>query len=851
MENMHINKCGTAISTISRRYSNSSMVVRNCTFDGNTVSILIQNSSLDVSFIKSFIKGGSHAFSIHHSTAGLIVEDGFVGSSAKGFSISNSVVNVIIRRTVMERNSEGVFANSSTILSLNVENSTFTDHIDQTIKTVRVQSLNINIIHTLFHRNRRLIFHDQCKDKVWVHMSNCTITSTQDSALKFNFHNRLKLIQVEFSKNTFMKNSGKVFEIIENFRAIPAEYFITVRYNKFIDNDLPVGNGILELGAPRSLDIRANVFQNNTCTFVCKFNFVNVPHEAIIRFVHNTVENNNGISRSFPDTRYEVPTFAIGIFGCPVSDFLVQYNIFNNQQIDKEVFTGIGYCCTTYNACQVDARYNWWSTSNTIEIQKKIYDFQNWNNRPRVQFRPFSTSRDFFHFKNTKTMSNTNMLGGYVDYSMRLTSENSPYVVITDLTISRNSNITIQPGVTLLFKPRVGLLVLGNIFAVGTSKKPIRFCSLHTKCKASKNSTPKFGNLRLFRAYEGYLEIQVKNSWNFVCWRGFDLFSAKVACRQLGLEDAQGFSRETGYRGVKKSFLQKGFKCSGNESSLSKCMSVYVYCDRKDDPVNLVCKPGNKWGNIRVVSSLQDGQRKIAGEESSILRNVHIDDSGVLHAHKVPSVQIINRPLTIKHTKISNNYGDGIESVLPRSMTVFENVSASGITLLENKGSVVLQELHISNSVYGGLVIASLAGINLDHSFYGFYSMCDPFLEIFVEDVHYLYISPRSELNHEYRTVCSKQVSSPENTTISFRIRAIGSSIYGRVYDGSTVLSRPIWYFGTWATAGSTYPFHTTSNSMFLQVYPYHSAFKELLAEIMIVREKGNVINIYILCCVI
>ena len=312
---------------------------------------------------------------------------------------------------------------------------------------------------------------------------------------------------------------------------------------------------------------------------MCRFKFWDAPNEAIIRFLNNTVESNHGIPENIADTRNEVTHFSIGILGCPVPDFLLQYNIFNNQDMDKEFFLGSGDCGAYHGELQLNARYNWWGTSDAKEIARKIFDFGDWNDRGYVRFLPVSTSRNFISFNKTVPFINSSRLGGYKDTSLRLTVENSPYLVETDLTINWNSNITIDPGVTLLFESRVGLLVLGNIFAIGSKDKPIRFCSFETRCNTSKIHS--YGNLRLSEAYKGYLEMFENGAWNLVCWKNFHSLSAKVACRELGSDDTQSFSRKQDNYNLGP-FLQKSFDCYGNESSLVILKSFLIYFNFKE-----------------------------------------------------------------------------------------------------------------------------------------------------------------------------------------------------------------------------------------------------------------------------
>lgn len=64
-------------------------------------------------------------------------------------------------------------------------------------------------------------------------------------------------------------------------------------------------------------------------------------------------------------------------------------------------------------------------------------------------------------------VNKTGELGGRLEDSLRLYKRQDPYQVISDLTIMPGSVLKIDPGVTVEFAPRVGILVLGQLIAKG------------------------------------------------------------------------------------------------------------------------------------------------------------------------------------------------------------------------------------------------------------------------------------------------------------------------------------------------------------------------------------------------
>ena len=176
---------------------------------------------------------------------------------------------------------------------------------------------------------------------------------------------------------------------------------------------------------------------------------------------------------------------------------------------------------------------------------------------------------------------------------------------------------------------------------------------------------------------------------------------------------------------------------------------------------------------------------------------------------------------------------------------MFENVTAIGITVRGNKGSVILKEIHIFDIRFGGLALSYMTDIKFHSAIYGLPNLCDPFLNIMVKDHAYLYFPPRYNVHDpRHRQVCSNQVFSPENTTILFRILAPTKGMLGVIYDSPTMVSKRILNFYYWSTIGSRYKVQTSSNSMFLIVRRFTS-HRFFLAEIKI--EGGKIILGYIL----
>lgn len=68
--------------------------------------------------------------------------------------------------------------------------------------------------------------------------------------------------------------------------------------------------------------------------------------------------------------------------------------------------------------------------------------------------------------------------------------------------------------------------------------------------------------------HSGRVEIYYSGSWEAICFDGWDIHDAFVACRQLGYSGADAVTRDTG-AGISSSL--KKVQCKGNENTLGDC----------------------------------------------------------------------------------------------------------------------------------------------------------------------------------------------------------------------------------------------------------------------------------------
>lgn len=71
------------------------------------------------------------------------------------------------------------------------------------------------------------------------------------------------------------------------------------------------------------------------------------------------------------------------------------------------------------------------------------------------------------------------VIRGLISENTTLTKDCSPYVASSDVTVAEGINLTIEPGVELLFPSKANLTIHGDLQAIGTVSEPIRFSGIN------------------------------------------------------------------------------------------------------------------------------------------------------------------------------------------------------------------------------------------------------------------------------------------------------------------------------------------------------------------------------------
>lgn len=280
--------------------------------------------------------------------------------------------------------------------------------------------------------------------------------------------------------SSFVRNKNFEFTIGGHYAKV------NITKNRFVENQCK--NGLISVrGMEKLMRIEDNDIKDNYVQrFVVELNMESHADKfgTVDAFIRRNVIRNNRYSgpgiRDIVDsevTGYSPETYAISIRG--VQQVNVTRNVLVNRNLQFELLAGVR-AGSLRN--ELDARENWWGVGgDPIAIRERIFDFDDWNSFSTTVFSPWLSADHIGSsviFEQITPTDDPNLafpqyLGGRLTKSMVLNSRAKPYVVNTDLTVMPGVTLTIRPGVVIEFYPSVGILVLGELAAIGLEQNPI------------------------------------------------------------------------------------------------------------------------------------------------------------------------------------------------------------------------------------------------------------------------------------------------------------------------------------------------------------------------------------------
>jgi hypothetical protein len=382
-------------------------------------------------------------------------------------------------------------------------------------------------------------------------------------------------------------------------------------------------------------------------------------------------------------------------------------NVFQNEYFDYE-FVG-GLITSTLNTT-VDVTQNWWGATNSTLVKQRIFDIHEWNNYAIVNYIPYRMGKFDYKLSRSKPdlsvrhHGGTYVLGGLIETDMELNYVHMPYQIRADLTVMPGVTLTINAGVEMEFYPNVGILVLGDLQAQGTSNNLIKMRPVNKY----KNRMPYYSTydieqpsayvhnvtsgLRLFSGLsgtEGFLQIynHTLRAWTMVCDRQFSQISSQIVCRQMGMDWRNSYVHLLAYYmdpNYQLPVWNQTFICKGGEVVLNECDKFANYhmadCVRQGEYTYVSCGEYNlpeyyeAWGGIRFSQPYFETDSSQQQEERSVLNYVDIYGAGVLHNTPNPAVQLIYRTPEINNCIIRNSSFHGIEFIQPKLSLSLDNL---------------------------------------------------------------------------------------------------------------------------------------------------------------------------------
>jgi parallel beta-helix repeat protein len=143
----------------------------------------------------------------------------------------------------------------------------------------------------------------------------------------------------------------------------------------------------------------------------------------------------------------------------------------NNSIFSNSSYDLYAYYFGNPSATFLDATNNWWGTTDAGAIAAKIYDWtDNANNSPVVDYGQFLDSEGGSPYYTSGSTWTGPILSDTI-----WTMAGSPYYLLGNLIIERDTTLTIEPGVEIIITGYYSIQVNGRLIADGDSGTEIRF----------------------------------------------------------------------------------------------------------------------------------------------------------------------------------------------------------------------------------------------------------------------------------------------------------------------------------------------------------------------------------------
>lgn len=530
--------------------------------------------------------------------------------------------------------------------------------------------------------------------------------------------------------NVFERNHGRSVLVEEqSFSRAP----VTIQNNIFKDNNNSNG-GVIEIRRMENdVVIVDNVFESNEGLNVvllhCEY-YMGAGAQTMkkhLTFMNNSLLNNSN-SRS--------PACEVEISGLKEYKIIsIHHNRFDSYSFPKELCVNI---IANSHTSIVNASLNFWGFDDETQIKERIFDAENNYEHALAVFIPFfGSTGDIMQGSNQSDGFEafaTRHLGGRISSSLHLWSKFSPYIVISDITVLPEAELTIHPGVEVQFDSGVGMLILGALFVLGNRNHPVTFSLL--KKSQTKISTP----VRLMDGtfpWQGRLEVLYNGNWTPVCVNEtmpFGRNNAKVICEQLGYQAPSSINYVVRSSTCARS-VSAILNCNGNEAEINECpLSFHNLSRNSTRQVALDCNGGTPWGNLRFLREFRNTSPSV----TSNLQHLKIEHCGEKHGKKVAAIEMIQNAPEMNGVSILNCTAGGVKVLFPEGEVYLTNTSLintggyGGKMLITNR-DFTLEKVTSINNIHG-LSFHELDGHWVEGVSYGQVMLCDPETTVTIKD---------------------------------------------------------------------------------------------------------------------
>ena len=586
---------------------------------------------------------------------------------------------------------------------------------------------------------QRFQYTDTWTSPLVVHSNLFLANECPDKAV-INIAKTVKRNHVIITNNNFTSNLGRCVFLEGTAAFLPAHVPISITGNLFHENYCE-NNSVLEvLHLDENATLANNIFTRNRAENVV---FLQVTHAidaatqgGKVAFNNNTLSNNLACISSHLSTADDSCAFVLsGIY--KGSGF--SFNKFNNPIYQRELCFRLP--ATSWSDV-VNVTHNWWGTVIGSEVRDRIFDFDDNYDFAIADDWPFLLNVDdpaSITAKQHDFKQHGKVLSGRLFDSIALKASQSPYSVISDLTVLDNVTLTIEAGVTIKVSPGMSILVVGALKAHGTLEKPVTF-TIQEPASSNEDSLLPVRLMHGKFPWEGRVEVFHNRSWTSMSsstsMRMRNI--AEVVCRQLGygppiatVVSADAFSQNP------NGSLPAEFLCHGDETFLHDCPTKPTALN-SSNMIDVVAKcRGTPWGNLRFVSS------KDENISQSVLSHVQFFHCGNRHGMAVPAVEVIANVPKLQSIIVRNCSSGGLQIYSPRTdvhlkNSTFVDTGGVGISFGQTKRSIFVDSSESSRN-QRGIAFEEASTQNVPRVHFGRVSLCSEKKAVFIKNQVHLY----------------------------------------------------------------------------------------------------------------